>query len=428
MTLDEAWHTGSPTLLSINNYYYGRGGADVLFFEQNRMLREIGWNVAPFSMQHPNNLQTSWSKYFVSEIEFGHNYSRWRKLVNAEKVIFSIEARRKLSKLIDHTSPDIAHAHNIYHHISPSILGLLRRRKIPTVLTLHDLKLACPAYKMLTHDGVCERCKPNKLHYVLRHKCIKNSLALSTLVFMESVVHYLLKSYENNIDRFIVPSRFYLEKMVEWGWDRERFSYISNFVDCGLYRPEYKVGRPFVFFGRLSLEKGLHTFINAAAAAQVPIQLAGTGPEEQGLKELAAQTGADIAFLGYRTGEDLFDVVRNARAVVLPSEWYENAPLSVMESYALGKPVIGADIGGIPELIRNGETGATFESGSVDDLTETLRHFMDLSHEELQSMGRQGRAWMESEFTPEKHSERLLSLYAEVGGPPLPPNGASIPE
>ena len=418
MTLSSniAWRAGAPTLLSINNYHYRRGGADVVFFEQNRMLQELNWNVASFSMHHPENIDSSWSKYFVDEIEFGHEYSVWQKLVQAQKVIYSFEARRKLNSLINDANPQVAHIHNIYHHISPSILGLLKKRGIPTVLTLHDLKLACPAYKMLAHDGICERCKPKKTFNVIVNKCIKGSVPLSALVYLESLVHQILRSY-NNVSRFIVPSRFYLEKMVEWGWDRSRFSYIPNFVDCEQYQPSHMAGKPFVFFGRLSHEKGVHTLIKAAAMANVPVHIAGTGPEEQALKELAVQTGANVSFMGYHTGEDLYNIVRNARAVVLPSEWYENAPISVMEAYALGRPVLGANIGGIPELIRIGETGDVFISGSVEDLASKLVQYTNLPDDDLVEMGRQGRAWIKSEFSASKYRDRLLEVYADIGGP-----------
>lgn len=178
-------------LLSINNYYYRRGGADAVFLEENRLFEEIGWNVIPFAMQYPKNYTTVWNKYFINEIEYGSEYSIWNKIKYVPKVIYSLEARRNLNRLLNHIEPHICHAHNIYHHISPSILSLLKKREIPTLLTLHDLKLACPAYTMLTHDGICERCKNGRLYNVIRHKCVKRSLALSTVIFFESTINRL---------------------------------------------------------------------------------------------------------------------------------------------------------------------------------------------------------------------------------------------
>jgi len=249
----------------------------------------------------------------------------------------------------------------------------------------------------------------------VRHRCVKDSLALSALILMESSVHRMLGCYSKNMDRFVVPSRFYLEKFVEWGWPRGRFAYIPNFVDVERLVPRGDPGKPFVYCGRLGPEKGLRTFVRATALAGVKGRIVGTGPEEEALRRLAEETGADVEFLGYRSGEALFDGMRNSRAMVLPSEWYENAPMSVMEAYALERPVIGAGIGGIPELISEGETGSLFKSGDVDDLAAKLRRYADLSDSEIHEMGRAGRRWMEQDFTAERYRERLLGLYGEMG-------------
>ena len=403
------------TLLSINNYYYRRGGAEVVFLEHNRMFEEIDWQVVPFAMQHGDNFNSSWSEYFADEIEFGQNYSLRKKIISAFKITHSFESAAKIGKLADKLMPDIAHAHNVYHHISPSIFAALKKRNIPTVLTLHDLKIACPAYKMLTHDGICERCKEGALFNVVKHRCIKNSLPLSLAIFMESKVQRLLGSYANYVDRFVVPSRFYLEKMVQWGWPRERFIHIPNFVDVDAHAYNDKVGKSFVFFGRLGPEKGLETLIRAAAKADVELVIVGTGPEEEKLKALAASLKAQVEFAGYCSGGDLHKQIQNARAMVLPSEWYENAPMSVMESYALGRPVIGADIGGIPELIQVDKTGAIFESANVDALALVMQQFKALPDSRIQEMGRQGREWVEAEFTDNRYRERMLALYKSMG-------------
>lgn len=403
------------TLLSINNYHYYRGGAETVFLEHNRMFADAGWRVVPFAMRHPRNLPSPWERFFVDEIEFGSDYSLADKLRRVPKVIYSLEARRRLDALIAEVRPAIAHAHNIYHHISPSILGLLKSRGVPTVMTLHDLKIACPAYNMLAADGICERCRGGRIHNVLVQRCIKGSAALSGVVLLETVLHRLLGSYRRDVSRFVVPSRFYIDKFVDWGYPRSMFTHVPNFVDVGSFAPRPQPGRAFVYFGRLSPEKGIATLVRAAGLARVSLVLIGTGPQLESLQRLAQEVGADVTFAGYQTGDALRALVADARAVVLPSEWYENAPMSVLEAYALGKPVIGARIGGIPELVRERATGFTFESGNAADLARVLTSMADLEDAAVAALGRAGRTWVEQDFTAPMYLARMMSVYGSLG-------------
>jgi len=404
-----------PTLLAVNNYYYSRGGAETVFFGHNRLFEAAGWNVVPFAMKHPKNFATPWSRFFVDEIEFGGEYSLGQKLARAPKVIYSFEARAKLKRLLAEVDVDICHAHNLYHHISPSILGLLKARGIPVVLTLHDLKIACPAYNMLAPDGVCERCRGGRLYNVVVHKCIKGSTALSGLVMLEAVLHRLLGSYRDCVSRFIVPSRFYIEKLVEWGMPRALFQHVPNFVDLDRYTPAYTPGSYFVFFGRIAREKGVATLIKAAAQAGCDLQIIGTGPQLAEMQELAGRLKANVSFRGHLSGDALHDAIRNARAAVLPSEWYENAPMSVLEAYALGKPAIGARIGGIPELIQEGVTGFTFPSGDHRKLAEVLTGMVERPVFEIEAMGRAGRQWVEAHASAPVYRQRMLDAYRDLG-------------
>ena len=403
----------TPRLLSINNYHYRRGGAEVVFLEQNRLLEEAGWQVVPFAMQHPLNLPSAWESYFVEEIEFGRDYTFLEKIRRGTKVVYSHEARAKLRRLLDAVQPQIAHVHNIYHHISPSILPELKRAGVPIVMTVHDLKLACPSYKMLVGDKICERCRGGRIHNVVVNRCIKGSLGLSGLVMAETLIHRSLQLY-GNVDRFITPSRFYADKLVEWGWSRDCFVHIPNFVDTAQFRPQEQVGKAFVYVGRLSSEKGLHTLVRAAALARVPVVLVGTGPIADELRLLADHVEADVRFLGHLTGADLHAAISSSRAVVLPSTWYENAPISLMEAYALGRPVIGSAIGGIPELIREGETGSTVPPGEVELLASELARFAAQPDSKLRDMGLRGRAWMEADFSVEVYRDRIVDLYASM--------------
>jgi glycosyltransferase involved in cell wall biosynthesis len=402
------------TLLSINNYYYPRGGAEVAFLRHNGMLHDAGWAVVPFAMNHALNLGGAERSDFVAELEYGRDAdSVLTRVRKGAKAVYSFEARKKLARLIDRSAPDLCHAHNVYHHLSPSVLGLVHKRGIPLVMTLHDLKIACPAYSMLTHDGVCERCRDGRLYQVVTHRCMKGSLALSALVMLESYLHLALGSYTRNVDRFLVPSRFYLGKLAEWGFPPERFEHVPNFVASESLTPNYVPGKRFVYFGRLSREKGIATLIRAAAAAGIGVDVIGTGPAETELRSLAA--GRDVRFLGFLTGPTLNAAVAAARAVVAPSEWYENAPLAVLEAAALGKPLIVARIGGLPELVLEGESGWSFESGSVEGLAQTLRRVAALGDDEVAAAGIAARRHMEDEFSPQRYLERIRAVYGRLG-------------
>ena len=333
----------------------------------------------------------------------------------AGKVIYSREARQKLSKLLATFRPDIAHAHNIYHHLSPSVLSLLHESGIPTVLTAHDLKLACPAYKMLNSQGICERCKGGNVLNLVKYRCIHNSLPISGLIAVESFIHRAFGLYRRNLDKLVAPSQFFRTKLMEWGWPGEMITHIPNYVRADEYQPEYKPGSYFLYFGRLAQEKGVDTLIRAATHAQVKLCIAGTGPDETKLKALAAAQGGDVEFLGYRTGDDLKTLLRDARAVVLPSQWYENAPMSVLEAYASGKIMIAANIGGIPEMVLEDETGFLFESGNAEELTDLLTRVSSFSDDTIAQMGKRARDYVIQTFTVDRYIDETLSLYRSLG-------------
>lgn len=403
-----------PRLLSLNTYHYRRGGSDVAFLESDKLFASLGWETAVFAMHHPKNEPSPWSEYFVDELELGSNYTLAKKIGMTTKVVYSFEARKKLARLLDGWRPDIAHSHCIYHHISPSVLSLLHKRGIPTVMTAHDLKLACPAYKMLNDRGICERCKHGNLMNVALHRCIHGSLGVSSLIMVESVVHRMLGLYRHNLDRVIVPSRFYGEKLAEWGWPRDKLVHIPNFIEADNFVPQYEPGEYFLYFGRLAPEKGVDKLIRAVKGLGVALKIAGVGPSESELHALAGQD-ENIEFLGHCSGDRLWQLVRQSRAVVLPSQWYENAPLSILESYASGKPVIGARIGGIVEMVRDGESGFLFDPGSADDLAAKLSNAASLPEIRLKEMGQFARRHVATRFTRARFISGTLKLYAELG-------------
>lgn len=406
--------THTRRLLAINNYFYRRGGAESVFLDHIDLFTAAGWDVVPFAMQHPANLPSPWSGHFVSEIEYGRASGPLTKAKQAAKIVFSLEARRNIRALIEQARPSVAHAHNVYHHISPSIFSALKAEGVPLVMTAHDLKVACPAYKMLSRGSVCERCRGGRIHNVLLRRCVKDSAAVSGLVLMETLVHRSLGLYRDTLDRLIAPSRFYRDKLIAWGWDADRIAHIPNCIDTSAYTPTASEGDYFVYAGRLAPEKGLGTLLRAVALARQKLVLAGSGPEEERLRRLAENFGTDVVFAGHLDKPALQRLIGEALALVLPSEWYENAPISLLEAYALGRPVIGARIGGIPELIADGETGLLVESGNAAALAEAMAALAALSPTARAGMGASGRDWAGREFSPGRYRERTLSLYEAI--------------
>jgi glycosyltransferase involved in cell wall biosynthesis len=331
---------GRSRLLAINNYFYRRGGAETVFLEEMELFAGIGWDVVPFAMHHPENLPSPWADYFVSEIEYGRNYGALAKARHAASVIYSREAQRNIGRLIEVARPTIAHAHNVYHHLSPAIFPTLKAAGVPTVMTVHDLKLACPAYKMLRDGKVCERCRGGHVENVLLNRCIKNSAALSSLVLLETIVHRGLGLYRNNVDRFVVPSRFYRDKLVEWGFAADRLVCVPNFVALPAEPPPGEEGDYVLYAGRLAPEKGISTLIRAAASAGQHLVIAGTGPEEAALRRLAAELDADVDFPGYLSGAALSRTIRAARAS-LPAVHMPTPGISTMRG--LGSSMANSD-------------------------------------------------------------------------------------
>lgn len=405
----------SPCIITANNYFYPRGGSENIFFSEIEYLRTAGWQVVPFSMHHPENYSSQWSEYFVEELEFQNIKSFGGKISAARKFIYSHEAKRKMRRLIERVNPNICHLHNIYHHLSPSILPEIKSHNIPVVMTLHDLKLACPAYTMLARDGICERCKGGQYRHVIKHRCISDSVIQSTLVYLEAQLHKFLDSYASNVDTFVVPSRFYKDKFIEWGLNGEQLEYIPNSIDPSRYSPNWESGSYFAYAGRLVEQKGVTTLIQAAHQAGVTLKIAGTGPLEHTLKQAVRDLNADVEFVGYLQGDNLHSFIANSRALVIPSEGYENAPISILEAYALGVPVIGARIGGIPELIHVSETGVLFEPGDQEALSTRLSQLSSMNHGQLTQMGRTARDLVESQYSDPLRFTRLMELYARLG-------------
>jgi glycosyltransferase involved in cell wall biosynthesis len=402
-------------VLMCNSFHYLRGGAERCFLELMTLLRAHGHEVIPFCMAHPQNLPSAYEQYFVSYVDFptllreGNGIGT--KLQVAERTIYSREARRKIEQLIRATRPDIAHVHGIAHETSPSILPAIKAAGIPIVQTLHDYKLLCPNTSFISQGKVCEQCKGHRYYNVVRNRCKRDSLSASMLAGVEMYLHKFWQIYESNVDLFITPSRFLKEKVAEHGV-KNQVVHLPNFVDPGEFPPVFEADDYFVFCGRLVALKGVRTLLRAMQSIKRShLYIAGNGELENELHAEAAQQGiANITFLGHLGKEQLVPLVQRAAFTIAPSEWYENYPMTVLESLACGTPVVGARIGGIPELVIDGQTGVLYESGNVDQLVKQINFMLDNRALALE-MGRKGRTLVETMNAPEQHYQQTLQIY-----------------
>ena len=402
-------------IISINKFFWNKGGSEAVFFGEMELLESKGHKVVPFSMKDENNLESPYSKYFVNNIDYASSGSKG-KLKAAMNIIYSYEARSKMKQLLKEFVPDIAHFHIFQHQISPSVFGPLKKKNVPLVLTLHDLKPVCPIYSMYTNGKVCEACKGGKFYNCFIKKCTKGSRFKSLINTVEMYFHYMMGYYQN-VDRYIAVSKFHRNKMIENGFKEDQVVYIPNFIDVNKFQLPYDDKGYGLCFGRLSHEKGLDHLLDAAAiASDIPLYIAGTGPLEMELKEIVEQQNiSNIKFLGFVSGDKLLNLISQASFTVISSIVYENCPMSVLESLALETPVIGSNIGGIPELVENNVDGFIYEPGNSKQLAEKMKQMMT-DADARRAMGEAGRKKIVAHFDKEQHYKKLIALYEELTG------------
>ncbi len=401
--------------LLANNYFYIRGGSERYLFCLMNLLTEKGHEVVPFSTANSANLYSPYAGFFADpfEPEKIKTISISKKLKIAGRILYSTEAKKRIKRLMDKTAPDIAHCHNIYGALSPSILGAFKQKGLPVILTVHDVKLLCPNHRMFIKHAICERCKPNRFYECAINKCIADSWAASFLGALEQYLHRISGIYRRNIDFFITPSEFFRTKLMEYGFPPDRIATIPNFLAAKDYEPKYERGRYAIFFGRLEETKGADILIDAAKQLKgaLDFMIVGSGPLQTELeKKIAGEKVSNVRMTGQKSGKELIDLIRDAAFTVVPSRWCENNPYAIFESYACGKAVVGSNTGGIPELIEDNVTGLLFRPGDSGDLVAKIK--MLASDPALAvEMGRRARQKVVDDYGPEKHYDRIMAVY-----------------
>jgi glycosyltransferase involved in cell wall biosynthesis len=398
-------------ILLVNKYFYAKGGSEVSMFETARLLKDKGHEVMYFCMKSHKNYPCAQQDYFVSEIKY--DGGMYNKISSSLKLLYSFEAKNKIESLIKEYKPDLAHLNNIYHQLSPSIIHSLKKYNIPIVMTLHDYKIVCASYSLISRGRACDACKEGKYYQCLLRGCVKDSRLKSLLNTIEMYLHHKLLNIYGFVDVFISPySNYFENKIIEMGFNRG-IVHLQNFVKLEDYHPQFSWGEDsIVYFGRLSVEKGVLTLINAVKNIKgVFLKIIGEGPIKEKLEMFVKSEGIkNVVFIGYLQGEYLKNEIKKSMFAVVPSEWYEPFALTIIEAFALGKPVIGSRIGGIPERVRHGETGLLFEPGNSEELMASIEYLRNCP-EEIVGMGKRGRALVEKEFNYENHYEHLMKIY-----------------
>ncbi|MEC0369208.1 glycosyltransferase [Paenibacillus chibensis] len=375
-------------VLLINKYFYIKGGSETYFFGLKQMLEEHNHTVIEFSMKDERNEDSSYEGYFVSHIDYEQNGSLLAKMKNGLKLIHSKEAFSKLCRLIEDTRPDVAHVNLIYHQLTPSVLLALKKYGIPVVLTSHDYKLICPNYKLFNNDQICTKCIGGKYYNCFLGKCHKDSRSYSLLLTMEAYFHKFRKTYQI-ADVIICPSDFMYNMLLESGFSKSKLTHIPNFVAQDFTSHDINLcaegkGDYFLYYGRLSKEKGLDLLLDSMKLLKDGNRLiiVGTGPEEGHLQErVRDERIANVRFTGFKSGEELNRLIREAKATIIPSVWHEVFGLTIVESYQLGTPVIGSRVGGISELIEDQKSGYLFNGGDAGELAQAMQELNRLNSE-----------------------------------------------
>jgi glycosyltransferase involved in cell wall biosynthesis len=402
-------------ILQANKFFYPRGGAETVLFETIEGLKKRDHHVVEFSMHHPRNKPSLYSDYFISQIpELLGPHSpaiAWKTFV---RLFYSGEVTKKLTRLIKNEAIQVAHLHNIYHHLSASTFTVLRKHKIPTVLTLHDVFPLCPNHSLLRGETLDEAAYKGKTYNCLRYRCIDNQFLPSLAGTLEAYF-YRIRRIWDNIDLFICPSQFMKDKMIEWGFPAHKLQVVHNPFPVPTSAPELPLGEKVVFLGRIHYEKGIKLLLKAAKMLPTtPFLIVGTGPDEQWVDTFIQQhnlTNVErMGFVQHGT-EGYLDVLRQAKVVVTPSLFYENCSMTILETMFYKRLPVAVHRGGSPEMVIEGQTGFLAAPEDPRDLARAISTAMNTSPEAAERLTAAGHALVQQHYAPKDYIDAVEKIY-----------------
>jgi glycosyltransferase involved in cell wall biosynthesis len=398
-------------ILLVNKFFYPRAGAETAFFHTRDLLLERGHDVIDFAMKDDKNVESAFADHFAPARTYD---SGLRRLPDAAAAVYSIQAKRALSALLDRARPAVAHLHNVYHQLTLSIVDELDARGIPIVQTLHDYKVACPSYNLYTEGAPCRRCVNGSVLNAVRHKCVMGSRPASALGALELTLARRRGTY-GKIDRVIAPSRFVASVANMGGIGDDRISLVPYLLpDSEFAAPvDLDAERPPAFFfgGRLDETKGVRQLLEAFERVPAPatLRIAGWG-DLQGAVERAAAANPRITYLGTLSREQVLAELSSSRALLLPSTWEDNCPLIMLEAQARATPVIASDRGGPPEFVRPGVDGLVVDPDDIAALAAQIVRLAD-DPAGAREMGRSAYDVVRERHAAAAHYERLMEAY-----------------
>ena len=399
-------------VLIVNKFLYPNGGSETYIFKLGEVLREKGHEVQYFGMEHKGRIVGNEVESYTGDLDF--HTGRMKKVLYPFQIIYSVEARKKIRKVLRDFMPDVVHLNNFNFQLTPSIIYEIRAfekkmpKKIKIVYTAHDGQFVCPNHLMRNPvtGELCTKCMETGVGNCVKNRCLHGSMAKSLLAAFENRLYRTLGTYKQ-IDCVICPSMFIKNKLATYDAIKDKLIVMHNFMDQPSAKETFVIKKDYVvYFGRYSEEKGIRTLLKVCRRMpEIPFIFVGSGPLEEEINRVG-----NITNKGFMTGEKLRRTIEEARFAVIPSECYENCPFSVMESQIYGTPVLGANLGGIPELISDGETGELFQSGNEQDLHAKID---DLWHNR-EKTERYTKNCKNVVFdTDEQYCDKILKIYGE---------------
>lgn len=385
-------------ILLIHNRYQQPGGEDAVFEAEKALLERPDHEV-------------------VSFVEDNAGLSGLNPFKAARKAIWSRDAQQKLRQLIRETRPEVAHFHNTFLMISPAAYYACKEAGVPVVQTLHNYRLVCPDALLMRDGRICEDCLGKAVPWPgAIHGCWRGSRAGTAVVAAMLTVHRWMKTWQEQVDVYVALTGFARRKFIQGGLPAHKMVVKPNFVAPDPGEGHHEGGYA-LFVGRLSPEKGVRTLLRAWKRVKgVPLKVVGDGPLTEEVRGFVRKEGLEeVELLGRRPREEVFRLIREARVLVFPSEWYEGFPMTIAEAFACGLPVVASQLGAMAEIVEDGRTGLLFRPGDPEDLAAKVE--WSWAHpRDLKEMGCAARAEYEGKYTAQRNYEMLMAIYRRAAG------------